>query len=227
MASEHPVAQNHVSNGTGAISNLFVELDRAADGAGATTASDGEGAHAKMRQPAARRHGARTLVVPAGEVSDLADAGARLARIVPLGRPPRPSWRSRLRRVVAALRRSTSTCTHALREGGAHGSRACGVAVARRLSLLLVVVIAVATVVQRDSARAARDDARGQLAAAEQSTAQLSRANRVLSRERDGAVSAARTAARERSRAAAATRRWRRVATQCRGHANREHPKRR
>jgi hypothetical protein len=221
LASDHPIAPNPASNGTGAIRNLFLDRDRAADGVELT---DGEGAHARVRQPTARRDGARAHVIPTGEIADPADAGARVALVVPLGRPPAPSWGSRLRSVVAELRDSAlalpgSAC--------ARGRRACGVAVMRGLALLLIVIVAVAVLVQRDSARAARDDARRQLAAAEQSTARLSHANRVLSRERDGAVAAARDAAREQSRAAAATRRWRRIATQRRGHANRERRKRR
>jgi hypothetical protein len=208
LASEHHVAPNHVSNGPGATSNPFLDRDRGAEGA-EPTASDRDGAHDQVRQPAARRDGARGLVVPVGEIADHADAGARLARVVSLGRPSRPSWTSRPRRVVAALRDSASVCTRALRARGAAGSQSWGVAAAHGLVLLLVVIVAVAALLQRDSARAARDDARRQLAAAEQSAAELSHANRVLSRERDGAVAAAREAARERSRAAAATRRWR------------------
>jgi hypothetical protein len=223
LASEHPVAPNHASDGTGAIRNLFLDRDRAADGA-ELAASDGEGACAQVRQPTARRDGARALVVPTGEIADPADAGARVALVVPLGRPPAPSWGSRLRRVAAALRDSALALPGS---ASARGRRACGVAVARGVALLLVVIVAVAALVQRDSTLVARDDARRQLAAAEQSAARLSHANRVLTRERDGAVAAARDAAREQSLAAAATRRSRGVATQRPGHANRERRKRR
>lgn len=226
MASEHPVAPTPVSNGTGVTRNLFLDRDGSADQA-EPTSSDREAAQAEIRRPPARRHGSQALVVPIREVASAADAGARLARVVPLPRPPRPGWVSRRRRITAALRGRASTCTHAVRERGADCSRSWGVAVARGLVLLLVVIVAAAALVQRDSARAARDDARRQLAAAEQSAAQLSHANRVLTSERDRALVVARESAREQSRAAAAARRWRRVAAQRRGHADRERRQRR
>lgn len=82
MASEHPVAPTPVSNGTGVTRNLFLDRDGSADQA-EPTSSDREAAQAEVRRPPARRHGSQALVVPIREVASAADAGARLARVVP------------------------------------------------------------------------------------------------------------------------------------------------
>jgi hypothetical protein len=226
LASEHPVAPNPVSNGTGAIRNLFLDRDGSEDRA-EPTAPDRQGAHARVRRVPPRRHGSRALVIPIGEVADASDVGARLARVVPVSRPPRPTWRSRLCRVAAGVRGRSRASTRAVRETGVGDGRWSGVAIARGFLLVVVVIVAVAALVQRDGARAARDDVRWQLAAAEQTAVELRDANCALSHERDRALAAARASARERSRAAATTRRWRRIATQRRGRANREQRKRR
>jgi len=202
LDSEHPEATGLMPNGAGATRNPFLQRERAGHGVEPTARDD---VHDR-----------------GGEAAD----GGRLVHVVPVSRAARGERHAPPARAAVVLRACARAGIDRI-HARASSRRVVRVALGRVLPGLLVVTIAVSALSERDSAQGAHDDALQHLAAAERAAAQLNDANRVLRRQRDRLAAVAREAERRHSRAAAAARRWRSLATRRPGHADRERRTRR